>query len=137
MNKFKRDITYQGNIRLVGDVPIERDADFAILYERDNYLEIVKKFLNLEAKDIEQHEDHKLLHYTLPNRARVVMADAQGAAFSASAVEKFIRAGISHVVRVGTQILNLGISYLIMLRSLMKAPQKSIWRKKKVCLKAF
>lgn len=102
MNKIERDVAYQGDKRLVGGVLTKRDADFGILFERNSHLEIVKKFLSINSENIDQYEDHQVLHYTLPNGAIVAMTEEHGAAFAASAVEKFIRAGVSHVIRIGT-----------------------------------
>ena len=102
MNKFERDITYQGNTRMVGGVQTMRDADFGILFERNSHLEVVKEFLGIKAEDIDKYEDHQVLHYTVPSGAIVAMTEVHGPAFAASGVERFIRSGVSHVSRVGT-----------------------------------
>jgi purine-nucleoside phosphorylase len=102
MNKFERDITYQGDMRLVGGVVTKRDADFGILFERDNYLNIVKKLLHIQSEDIDQYEDHQVLDCTLSNGSVVALKAEHSAAFSASEVEKFIRSGVSHIIRIGT-----------------------------------
>ncbi len=104
MNSLERSIVYQGSVRLVGGVVTKRDADFGILFERNHYLAIARSFLSIKPEDIDDYEgwDRKVLHYQLPTGAIVAMTAVQGAAFAASGVERFIRAGVSHIVRVGT-----------------------------------
>lgn len=104
MNNLERNIIYQGETRLVGGVVTKRDADFGILFERNHYLDIARKFLSIKPDDIDDYEgwDRKVLHYQLSSGAIVAMTAVQGAAFAASGVERFIRAGASHIVRIGS-----------------------------------
>lgn len=104
MNNFKRSIVYQGKTRLVDGVVIKRDADFGILFERNHYLDIARKFLSIKPDSIDDYEgwDRKVLHHQLSNGAVIAMTAVQGAAFAASGVERFVRAGISHIVRIGS-----------------------------------
>lgn len=104
MNNLKRTITLQNGKRLVNGIPINRDVDFGIIFEKNSHLQLAKENLQIPPKDVEFYPgwDRDAIHCTLGNGAVVGMTHAQGPAFAASAVERLVRSGASHIVRIGT-----------------------------------
>jgi len=104
MNNLKRQITYQSNQRMVNGIPVNRDADFGIIFEKNSHLNLAKKILKIKNKDVDFYVawDKEVIYITLDTGAVVAMTYAQGPAYAASAVERLVRTGVSHILRIGT-----------------------------------
>ncbi len=104
MHTHKRDIKGSGTERFVDGIPVWRDADFGIIFEKNYHLQLAKDFLDLQGKDCDFYPtwDRDVAYYALPQGGIVAMTHAQGSSFAACAVERMVRTGVSHVVRIGT-----------------------------------
>lgn len=104
MHTRKRTIKGKGTERFVDGIPVWRDADFGIIFEKNYHLQLAKEFLNLQERDCDFYPtwDRDVVYYTFSNGGIVAMTHAQGSSFAACAVERMVRTGVSHVVRIGT-----------------------------------
>lgn len=106
MHTLKRSIRFIGKRRIVDGIEVPWDADVGILLERRSYLEIIKNYLDIRDEDLIVYSqigwDRDIFRYKLSNGAVVVFTHAGGPAYAASGVERLVRTGVSHVVRIGS-----------------------------------
>ncbi len=102
MNKLDRNIVCQNGVRLVNGIPVDHDADVGIIFEKNSFLDIARIVLEIQNTDFYEGWDRDVLLHQLNSGALMAMTYAQSPSFAASAVERLIRTGVSHVLRIGT-----------------------------------
>lgn len=104
MSERERRIEHQGLQRLVNGIPVNRDADFGVVFEKNSHLHQALTLLRVAPEDIDFYAgwDRHVGHCRLATGKVLAMTFAQGPAYAASAVERFARTGVTRLLRIGT-----------------------------------